>query len=188
MQTVKLIIFIFLVLTSCNNITNNNKINNSSTIAFDSMKNSKYGKVCLSNVKELLTWYRGKYDELNNIDLVKLEGNGDSIHYEIDFKSVKLYLQKLKESKIFSENYIKAMYNYLKKCNEKLIKNYQSDGPPLGLEHDLILLTQEPDYLFYNIDKLNYKKRMKGNNCIVVVDKNLKIEFNEKLLIEKIYR
>ena len=186
---IKIIFLIVIIaITSCDNYINFNKNSHSNKINnIDVNKNNNDSIIYINQVKKMLYWYKNNYNEINSIELVDLIGNGDSIHYEINYKSVELYLSKLRKSYLFSDNYIIEAKNYFIKCNENLVENYQSDGPPSGLEYDLLLFTQEPSYLLDNIEKLTYIINIRGDNCVITIDSDLSIEYNKNLHIVNIY-
>lgn len=97
-------------------------------------------------IKGFYRWYHDNYDEVNSFHLVPNAGNKGSLQYRVDFSAVKKYLDKLKSSGFLAGQFLEREHEYYEKCDRIMLSRKQRDGPPYGLEHDRILLTQEIDY------------------------------------------
>jgi hypothetical protein len=91
-------------------------------------------------VVNFLEWYRVQHGRLNNIPMVnKIGRNNRPINYSINFKQTERYLSDLQRSGFISERYMRRWRAYFKECDENFKKNPIDDGPPDGLEFDLVM-------------------------------------------------
>ena len=134
------------------------------SLLFDSSKsNENVGENDGKEIKELiynfLKWYKNNYEDLMSITLVpaSIDQNANNL-YKVNFNKLDLYLEKLKSSGYLSNGYISNLRNYVKNCNSKMIKNSQTDGPPEGLDFDLVLATQEVDDTLAKIDQIIFNQ------------------------------
>lgn len=107
-------------------------------------------------VINFLKWYKENMDRLNKINLVLNYVSGSSSNgkpYAIDFKSTEKYLTELKKSTFIGPKYIEKTRAYFLKCDAAFKANPQKEGPPSGLEFDLIMLSQNFDDALVNLDK-----------------------------------
>jgi len=137
-------------------------------------------------------WYASD-DSIQNFDVMKdLKDSTD--FYAIDFDKVEKYLVAFKKSGFVSDKYISAQREYFKECEAAFKKNPANDGPPYGLDYDLIMLSQDYEEDLANIDKIKVEEIYRKNN-----ESKLKLLFfgggkidvtltktNEKWLIDKI--
>jgi hypothetical protein len=130
----------------------------------DSIKNFKACS-CIATVRKFLKWYKEQYTEISSIQLVLLSGNNDSARYKVNFNNAKKYIDLLRSSGFFSNEFLKDKIKYFQKCDKILKIKRQNDGPPVGFEADLILFTQEPESVFEKSESMRidiFKKRSKG--------------------------
>jgi hypothetical protein len=152
----------------------------------------KYKSV--QTVIHFLQWYKNNYDILNGMNLVNnASGDYDSTqYYSVNFKETGAYLSKLAASGFISDKYIKSRKEYFMDCNEGMKKYPQNDGPPVGFEADLILLTQEIDGTLESIDHPNiFEAKETTNTSYVKIEVLTQLNFtlskyNGKWLIDKI--
>jgi hypothetical protein len=134
----------------------------------------------ISAVKNLLSWYSKKYDTLNSIQLVDMPSAKDSMDcYHVNFDSANKFIEILQSTNYFTKTYLDNMHRYFQKCETKLLSTRQKDGPPEGLEADLILFTQDP------IDLLHKYKTMNITLCdsLNKATKTVKLETIENNLL-----
>lgn len=110
---------------------------------------------CSATPKEFLTWYKANYDQVNHIQFAPLTANDIAGYYRVNFDSVAKYQQHLKASGYFSDKFLADQLQYFKTVSHELEKSHQNDGPPEGLEYDLLLYTQEPE--LWLTDTLQFK-------------------------------
>lgn len=184
-------------LLGCDN--NNSKIEKDTT-NFDTLQiaaenlnelNKTNQKTIENQVNIFLKWYKDKYDTLSSITLINIP-DIDSGIYSVNFNNTEKYLKIFTKSGLFTKNFIEEKRDYFKICNDKMIKEKQNDGPPIGLEHDLILLTQEIDETLNNIKNASFSNfTVEGNRVSIDVAILYKIKIylikeNDKWLIDKI--
>jgi hypothetical protein len=117
-------------------------------------------------IKGFYRWYHDNYDEVNSFHLVPNAGNKSSLQYRVDFSAVKRYLDKLKSSGFFAREFLEREQKYYERCDRIMLSIKQRDGPPYGLEHDRILLTQEIDYEMQEVLKAGIRDiEIKGNRA-----------------------
>jgi len=111
-------------------------------------------KESLQTVISFLKWYKANYKEVNSFELVNYEGslNDSTKYYSVNFDETDKYLEKLESSKLLSIEYIKTWQSYFMQCGQNFQENPQNDGPPVGFDYDLVLLTQEIEETLYSIE------------------------------------
>jgi hypothetical protein len=91
-------------------------------------------------VVNFLAWYRVQQVRLSNIPMVNKPGMQNATkYYSINVKQTERYLSELKRSGFISDRYIRRWRAYFQECSENLKNNPQDDGPPDGLEFDLVM-------------------------------------------------
>lgn len=106
-------------------------------------------------LKSFFKWYKTKVDYLNNhIFTVNMDFKNNT-PYRVNFKQVEKYLNVLKTSGFFSDDYINNYREYFKKVDLTLQKTKQNDGTVDGLDYDPILHSQEPNSMLENLN--NFK-------------------------------
>jgi hypothetical protein len=122
--------------------------------------------VISSVIKGFYRWYHDNYDAVNSFQLVPNAGNRRSLQYRVDFAAVKRYLDKLRSSGFLARQYLERERKYYERCDRIMLSKKQRDGPPDGLEHDRILLTQEIDYEMQEVLKARVRDiDIKGNRA-----------------------
>lgn len=99
----------------------------------------------VQTVISFLKWYKVNYKDLNGEDLVDYkEYEGDTAkYYSVNFDKADKYLEKLKSSKLLTAKYLEAMKSHFIESEKNFKKFHQNEGPPVGFDYDLVLLTQE---------------------------------------------
>jgi hypothetical protein len=151
------------IVIGCNNDANKDAQNNkSNSLGTSSVKQDSLSinPDCQNTVKDFLAWYKMHFDSLKAIQLVDLIEEGSIAQYRVNFKNAAKYIDQLRSSGFFSEKYCQSKLQYFKEKDQELVKDKQSDGPPVGFEADLLLYTQEPrevlkKYRLLKIDQIN---------------------------------
>lgn len=105
-----------------------------------------------------LTWYKVHMMDLNAFKLVTNNGNATpqpDKPYSVNFSETEKYIAALKASGFISEKYVENTRAYFKKWNDTLKVEKQYDGPPMGFDADLIMLSQDFDLNFLDQVKIN---------------------------------
>jgi hypothetical protein len=110
-----------------------------------------------STIRNFLHWYRQNHEKIDSIALIKDRAAGESSRYVIDFDGVKKYLSVLRSSGYFTDAFLLDKEAYFQICEKNLAVSKQNDGPPEGLDFDLLLLTQEPDLFWQRPDTLSIR-------------------------------
>jgi hypothetical protein len=117
-----------------------------------------------------LKWYNSHLKEFQKIYFIKDPFNYSATkYYSIDFNSTEKYISKLKSSGFIADYYLDSFRKYFKKCDEGFKKNPQNDGPPSGLEVDLIMWSNS-DYEeeLAHMDKVKViSEKINGDNATV---------------------
>lgn len=121
----------------------------------------------INSIKGFLKWYKHHYTTVNNFLLTTSDSKG---YYMVDEKACENYLSFLKSSGYISESYISDWRKYFTSKVQFFKEQPQNEGPPEGFDMDLVLLTQEPEYILNDIDKLKFKTTtIKGNTAVIEV-------------------
>jgi hypothetical protein len=110
----------------------------------------------ISTVHDFLVWYKTNYKSLNGFDLVPRTQN-DSSQYRVNLDECGKMIEKLRSGGFFTKEALDGLQAYFVKCDENMLKEKQNDGPPDGLDGDLILCTQETDECLSKIGTAEYK-------------------------------
>ncbi|MFW6222943.1 MAG: hypothetical protein ACOC3T_04960 [Bacteroidota bacterium] len=142
----------------------------------------------IKKTKEFFHWYKQNYETLGNIQLIDLVKVDSTYIYKVNTDSTKRYLNILESSGFFSDSFIKEKQDYFIEAGRKLLEVKQSDGPPVGFEFDLLLLTQEASLYLDNIKDINYSvKDTSETTTKISVNNDLIFEYqNNNSLIKSI--
>lgn len=101
-------------------------------------------KVTKEIVTGFLNWYTLNKPSIDSIMLVpaSLDDDPDNAYF-VNMDNLERFLQMIKSSGYLSEHYISTLKKYIVNCDLEMRKINQTDGPPEGLEFDLILRTNE---------------------------------------------
>ena len=150
-------------------------------IAVMAQKKSKNSAV-EKPVLDFLKWYQKHQAELKSINLVFNFNQTESSNkpYSIDYKSTEKYLTELKKSGLIGAKYVERWRNYFKKCDADFLNNPQTEGVPVGFEHDLILLTKDDDVILNTLEALTVKDSYIKSNGYALVT----IQFSNKYVLK----
>ncbi|AQY20976.1 hypothetical protein [Riemerella anatipestifer] len=184
----KKIIYIFIfgqtLFTSGNEKQNKSQINTNvkDTIVYESKQKNKEPQIVqnksqIETIKSFLYWYKKNQEKLYQFNTIKggaFSQNNEQIGYYVDFDEVKKEINFLKESDLFSQNFLKEYEMTYNEGSQNFKKNPQNDGPPFGFDYDYFFLTQD-DYEadLKQIEKINFKLN-EVNEKLSFVSFNLK--------------
>jgi hypothetical protein len=142
------------LLTGCgsNNAGNANNANDANNAGIARQSDSG---CYTSAIRNFLRWYKQNQEKIDSIALIRGRAAEDTGRYVIDFDGVKKYLAVLRSSGYFTDSFLLDKEAYFQKCEKNLAVSKQNDGPPEGLDFDLLLLTQEPDLFWQRPDTLS---------------------------------
>lgn len=122
----------------------------------------------IKTVKGFLTWYKDNYTQANSFGFTYQDKQGN---YHVSVQQGDEYLKYLKSSGYISDVYVNLWMQYFKDKADYLEKNPQNEGPPEGFEFDLVLITQEPELVFKEIEKMKCTvNERKGDKAILQID------------------
>lgn len=154
-----------------------------------SLKQSKDSLLMVQTVKGFLSWYKNNYAEANGFGLTYQDKQD---FYHVNLTQGEKYLSFLKSSGFISDKYVAIWSKYFKDKAAYMEENLQNDGPPEGFEFDLVLITQEPELVLKEIDKLQFMvSENTGDNAILQITGEYGYDFelvkeNGKWMIEYI--
>jgi len=93
-------------------------------------------------VVSFLAWYKNHIQEANRIPLVN-QTEGEP--YSVNLENGERYLRYLKSSHLLTDAYLNNWITYFKERQEAFRQSPQSEGPPMGFDFDLVMLTQDVD-------------------------------------------
>ena len=166
--------FIFLLyiilLISCRNQSIIGNISTDTTTQNDVTNSSDSSKTPEKTVFRFLRWYKENEEWIHSQFFVD-GGLEDSLtFYHINFAKVNNYMASLRSSGCLSEAYLQDLKDYLVLCNKRLQKYPQNDGPPDGLDFDLVMKSQDYEHIWDNLSnaKLIHKRIQAGNADIEI--------------------
>ena len=119
----------------------------------------------IQTVKGFLSWYKNNYIIANSFGLTYQDKDG---FYHVSLSQGKKYLSFLKSSGFISEKYTEIWFQYFKDKSAYMKENLQKEGPPDGFEFDLVLITQEPELILNEIEKLQFAVgKIDGNKALL---------------------
>jgi hypothetical protein len=143
------------------------------------VQNQKYlESIQVKTVLSFLKWYKDNYTKINIFDIVRKNNNG---YYSVDFAQVEKYLASLNNGEYLSSEFINKEREYFKKCDSSFKKNLQNDGPPVGLDFDFILLTQDTESAFIAINNpMLLAVKIQDKDASIKIDIDMRLEFKLK--------
>lgn len=121
-----------------------------------------------NTVKGFLKWYKDNYEKANSFGFTYQDKQGN---YHVSVQQCEEFLKYLKSSGYISDVYVGLWMQYFKDKAEYLEKNLQNEGPPEGFEFDLVLITQEPELVFKEVDKMKCSvMERKGDKATLQID------------------
>ncbi|MFL5763988.1 MAG: hypothetical protein ACJ77K_08615 [Bacteroidia bacterium] len=142
-----------LILTGCNN-TPPNKTESPQA---EKVALTREQQEVADKTKEFLTWYKTNFKEIAGFDLVPNANGKDTLQYRVDPGECEKLIEKLSSSGDITKEGLEGLRSYFKKCDENMRKAKQNDGPPEGLDGDLILCTQEINESLAKIETAEFK-------------------------------
>ena len=95
-------------------------------------------------VQQFYRWYSENCTELSSEGFLR-DGGVQGKQYEIDFRKVDQFLNRLVSTGLFSETFPPKVNAFFARCNEKMFAMNQTEGPPIDLNYDIIFCSQEYD-------------------------------------------
>jgi hypothetical protein len=189
-----LLLTVFFGCSNSNDNADNNRAVTDSTVNMSNNTNQETlanQKAVENQVSAFLNWYKTKFDTLSTIMLVSIPDTDAGI-YSVNFNNTEEYLKVFIKSGLFTQNFIEDKRKYFNTCNDRMLKDKQNQGPPIGLEHDIVLLTQEIEETLNNIGNASFSDYAEGENKssvdVTILNKTKIYLVNEKnkWLVDKI--
>lgn len=152
------------------------------------IKTPQIDNIYTIKTKEFLKWYKTNFEKINKIQLINFDLNDTTSFYTLNNNIAAQYITYIKNSNLFSNEYIENLNKYLLEKGAYLNKIKQKDGPPIGFDFDLILFTHEQNYYLDNINELQYTTQQYPSFTIIKIDNDLNIKIDKSLKIVEIYR
>lgn len=111
--------------------------------------NIVYGNTQGNIVINFLDWYEKEYDNVYSIGLLNTDGR-----YKVNEDGCKKYIELLKSSGYILDNYLKYWANKFEDYKKYYENEYIDDGLSDDFDYDLVLLTQEQDYMLDLINSI----------------------------------
>ena len=112
-----------------------------------------------------LTWYKNHIQEANRIPLVNQTAGKP---YSVNIKNGEGYLTYLKSSQMLTDAYLNQWRVFFKERQEGFRLNPQYEGPPIGIDYDLVMLNQDVDMQLAALDSLKMGKLFVVSNIATV--------------------
>ncbi len=127
----------------------------------------------ISSVLGFLAWYRDNETWVNDHHYIDGGLKDSSTFYHINWYKAEDYLFALRSSHFLSENYLQDLKQYLASCDSLMKKIPQNDGPPIALDFDLVIKSQDYQDIY---DSLSVSKvidqKINGNKAELVIRHN----------------
>jgi hypothetical protein len=143
----------------------------------------------LQTIKAFLAWYETHYSAANAFPLVN---QGNEVYYSVNFEECEKFLAYLKSSGYVSDSYLDNFRTHFKNAQAEFEREPQNDGPPPGFDYDIVLLTQEPEWIFEHREKTTLiSSEVQANKAILNLEIGFKLQFtlskqNDRWLIDAI--
>ncbi len=132
------------------------------------LNNSNDKLEMIKTVKGFLHWYKKNYTKANSFGFTYQDRNGN---FQVSTTQGLEYLKFLKSSGFISQKYVDVWLKYFMDKAQYLKENPQNEGPPEGFEFDLVLITQEPELVFKEIEKMTFTvTEKKGDKAILQIN------------------
>jgi hypothetical protein len=148
-----LLLVLYSTSTFSTNFSNDEKLKN------QAKETNTFNEKSIAQVRSFLSWYKLSYlkiGDLQNRIVSPVRYNSGKI-YRVNFQQSKKYLALINSSGYFSKEFLMNLTEFFKSIDKKLIELKQDDGVPEGFEGDLLLKTQEPEWILNNISNLEIK-------------------------------
>lgn len=164
-------------LLSCNDSIDFNKKGNLPEINEDSLVSGNQ-KAVQVQIFSFLEWYKSKFDTISSINLIIIPDTEGGL-YSINFNNIEEYLKVFVKSKFFSKSFINKKRKYFIDCDERMKREKQNSGPPIGLEYDIILQTQEIENTFDSISKMTFSNFVeRGDSASIDIELLNRLKIN----------
>jgi hypothetical protein len=104
--------------------------------------------------KKFFNWYRQQYPALSKLILVKKTGNGAAASYRVQWPGVDTFMNVIRNSGLFNHEYISTWSDFFVARDDYFKTHPQRKGIPLGFEYDFVLLTNTPQKVIKQADKM----------------------------------
>jgi len=108
----------------------------------------------IGNIKQFVRWYKENYHVVNGVKFTSTDKKGN---YQVNLDECKKFLNNLTSSGYISQEYVTAWTKYFESQVEYFQKNPMNEGPPEGFDHDLVFLTQEPELVWNDVEKMTFE-------------------------------
>ena len=120
-----------------------------------------------------MEWYKSNQNKLYSFNCIKggiLSNDSIPSYYYVDFKEVNKEIKFLKNSNLFSIEFLKEYENYYVEGENNFKQNPQNDGPPANFDYDYFFRTQD-DYEtdLKNIEQIKFKCESEKSNLSYVI-------------------
>lgn len=138
-------------------------------------------------VKDFLSWYVNNFEEVYHFDTIKggsMDTSKTPSNYYVDFKVVDEYVNYLKKTGFFTDDFLNEYRNIFVEGDKRFKKDPQNDGPPDGFDFDYFMMTQE-DFTqdLQNVNQLKFdsKKIDDQTSSVIFEFKNSGMKYKYKL-------
>ena len=107
----------------------------------------------IKTIQKFLAWYKLNYKSLYKYSMTYPDSLGN---YRVNINDCSGYFSALTSSGCISKEYVRVWSNYCLSQDQKFIISPQNEGPPIGFDMDLVLLTQEPETITNQYKNFNY--------------------------------
>ncbi len=104
--------------------------------------------------KKFFDWYRQKYPSLSKLILVNKTGIGAAAAYRVKWTAVDTFMNAIRNSDMFNHEYISTWSDFFIARDDYFKTHPQRKGIPLGFEYDFVLLTNTPQKVIKQVDKM----------------------------------
>src|SRR6185437_2931306 len=111
-------------------------------------------KAAINTIIKFLQWYKVNLHKTNNFSILKKDSKGN---FMIDKLACTAYLNFLKSRNCLSEKYIHYWQTFFDEKADDLKKNHVQSDIPEGFDEDFVLITQEPDLVLQQINRMKFK-------------------------------
>lgn len=126
----------------------------------------------IETVKTFLKWYRDNEEKIYGFNSIKGGSQAEDkspVNYHVDFNEVEKEMKFLKDSGLFSQNFLSTYRQRYVEGDEYFKQNPENDGPPHNFDYDYFFRTQD-DYQsdLKNIDDISFiLKPINAQKCQV---------------------
>ena len=143
----------------------------------------------VETVQQFLIWYETNYKEANAFALVN---QGVGVNYSVNFEETEKFLSYLKSSNLVTDAYLNAFRKHFIEAQRFYENEPINEGPPPHFDYDIVLYTQEPDWVFEKRKDLKIiSSEIQDENATLNVDVGMKLQIglskkDQRWLIDRI--